>query len=85
MEFVAKKRRIKVVLDSGEYLIGAPSIRDIQTLDEALKARQSDEEAILIYADFLANLGLPKDELLQLDASLFTELVQFVTTPQKKS
>lgn len=85
MEFLAKKRKIKVVMDSGEYLIDAPSIRSIQSLDEALKGRQSDEEAILIYADFLAKLGLPKDELLQLDASLFTDLVQFVTTPQKKS
>lgn len=85
MEFVAKKRKIKVVLDSGEYLVDAPSIRDIQSLDESLKSRKSDVDAISIYADFMHKLGLPREEVLSLDASLFTELVQFITSPQKKS
>lgn len=84
MEFVAKRKRLKIVLDSGEYEIQAPSILQIQKLDEALRSRQSDIEAIDIYADFLASLGLPKDALFELDGQLFTELVSFVTKPQEK-
>lgn len=84
MEFVARRRKLKIILDSGEYEISAPSILQIQKLDEALRARQSDIEAIDIYADFLSSLGLPREALLSLDGQLFTELVSFVTKPQEK-
>lgn len=85
MEFVARRRKIKVILDSGEYLIDVPSIGDVQALDERIKSRASDTEVIEIYLDFLSRAGLPKDELVKLDADLFLQLVTFITSPQKKS
>jgi hypothetical protein len=84
MEFVAKKKIIKVTIDGQSYEMKCPSIGERQEFTEKLKESKA-EEAIELYANWFSGLGLPKEALLSFDTDDFFDFLEFVTNPKKKS
>lgn len=84
MEFVAKKKTLKVTLDGQTHEMRCPTIGERQAFTEKLKDCKPDE-AVQIYAEWFSDLGLPKDVLFGFDADDFFDFLEFVTNPKKKS
>lgn len=84
MEFIAKKRTLKITIDENTYQMGVPSIGDQEALDEKL-ATAPPRDAIKIYMDFYQSKGLPADALRSLDVDEFVAMTNFVFNPKKNS
>lgn len=84
MEFVAKKKTLKVTLDGQSYEMRCPTIGERQAFTDKLKDCKP-EEAVQIYANWFSELGLPKEVLFGFDADDFFDFLEFVTNPKKKS
>lgn len=83
MEFVAKKKTLKVSIDGESYEMKCPTIGDRESFTEKLK-NAKPEEVVQMYADWYESLGLPKEALYKFDADDFFEFIDFVTNPKKK-
>lgn len=84
MEFVAKKKILKVSIDGVSHEMRCPTIGERQSFTEKLKDCKP-EDAVALYADWFHELGLPKDVLFNFDADDFFDFLDFVTNPKKKS
>ena len=82
MEFVAKKKKLKVTIDEQSWEIGCPSIGQQEDLQEKIK-QAAAENVLSVYVEFFGTLGLPVDALKSLDADEFYELTKFVFSPKK--
>lgn len=83
MEFVAKRKKLKVSIDGVSYEMRCPTIGERDSFTERLKD-EKPENVIKAYAEWYDSLGLPKDALYSLDADDFFELIEFISTPKKK-
>ena len=83
MEFVAKKKTLKVTIEGKSYEMRCPSIGERQEFLEKLKAIKP-EDAVSAYADWYQSLGLPKEALFSFDADDFFDFLEFVSNPKKK-
>lgn len=83
MEFVAKKKKLKITIEGESWEIGSPSIGQQEELNEKIKSA-APENVLNIYLDFFSALGLPSKALRDLDADEFFELTKFVFSPKKK-
>lgn len=82
MEFVAKKKKLKVTIDEQSWEIGCPSIGQQEELSEKIK-QAAPENVLSIYVEFFGNLGLPVEALKSLDSDEFYDLTKFVFSPKK--
>lgn len=82
MEFVAKKKTIKVTIADVSYDVRCPSVGEHKELQARLKAPGVDPVAV--YEEFFAALGLPKEATNSMDHDTFLEFVEFVLAPKKK-
>lgn len=83
MEFVAKRKKLKVSIDGVSYEMRCPTIGERDNFTEKLKD-EKPEGVIKAYAEWYEGLGLPKSALYSLDADDFFELIEFISTPKKK-
>lgn len=83
MEFVAKKKTLKVNIDGESYEMKCPTIGDREAFTEQLKSAKP-EEVVGLYADWYQSLGLPREALYKFDADDFFDFIEFVTNPKKK-
>jgi hypothetical protein len=83
MEFVAKKKTLKVTIGGVSHEMRCPTIGERQEFLERLKAVKP-EDAISAYADWYSGLGLPREALYSFDADDFFEFLDFVSNPKKK-
>jgi hypothetical protein len=82
MEFVSKKRKLKITIDGTAYEMAVPSIGEQQELDEKLKSAQP-EHSLKIYLDFFEKKGVALEALKSLEMDDFLELTKFVFNPKK--
>jgi hypothetical protein len=83
LEFVAKKKKVKVTIEGSASEMVVPSIGQLEVFyDQINKAEPKD--AIGIYIKFLVSLGLDEKSCKELDFDSMIELVKFVTAPKKK-
>lgn len=83
MEFIAKKKRLKVTIDGQSWEIACPTIGQQDDLNERIKAA-SPEVVFKVYIEFFSKLGLPEEALKNLDTDEFFELTKFIFNPKKK-
>jgi hypothetical protein len=83
MEFVAKKKTLKVTIDGKSYDMRCPTIGERQEFLEKLKLVKP-EEAVQAYAEWYEGLGLPREALYSFDADDFVDFLEFVSNPKKK-
>lgn len=83
MEFVAKKKKLKITIEGESWDIGCPTIGQQEELNEKIKSA-APENVLSIYLDFFSTLGMPSEALKSLDADEFFELTKFVFSPKKK-
>lgn len=82
MEFVAKKRTLKITIDGVSHQMAAPNIGEQQDLDEKLKAAQP-EDALKVYLAFFEKKGIPAEALKSLEMEEFLDLTKFIFSPKK--
>ena len=83
MEFVAKKKMIKVELSGEAYQMALPNMGQLEKLQDETK--NSNEANIMsVYMNFFVELGLPIDAQKKMDVDDFFEFVSFVMNPKKK-
>jgi hypothetical protein len=82
MEFVAKKKTLKISIDGVSHEMRCPTLGEREELVEKLKG--NEDKAFQMYADWFETMGLPKSALYSMDADDFVEFIEFVTNPKKK-
>jgi hypothetical protein len=83
VEFVAKKRTMKVTIDGESFEVRCPNIGDIESLQERIQA-EGEEKSLSIYKDFFADIGLPVAAYKKFDMIDFQDFVEFLMSPKKK-
>jgi len=83
MDFTAKRKTLKISIESEVFEIKAPSLKDLDQLQKDLKGKEADEVTD-VYLSWFEGLGLSKEACLGLDGDDFIELAKFLQTPSKK-
>ena len=83
MEFVSKRKKLKVTIDDKSIEIDSPSIGQIEDLKEKMRS-ESPETVHRMYIDFFKSSVMPEEISLQLDVDGFEEFVTFLLSPKKK-
>lgn len=83
MEFVAKKKTLKVSVDGASYEMRCPTIGERQEFFKLLN-ESKPENAVDLYGSWFESLGLPLEAFKKFDADDLIEFVEFVSNPKKK-
>lgn len=83
MEFVAKKKMMKVDLSGEAYEMALPNMGQLEKLQDETK-NSNEANIMLVYMNFFAELGLPIEAQKKMDVDDFFEFVSFVMNPKKK-
>jgi len=83
MEFVAKKKMIKVNLSGEVYEMALPNMGQLEKLQDESK-NSNEANVMMVYMNFFADLGLPIEAQKKMDVDDFFEFVNFVMNPKKK-
>lgn len=84
MEYVVKKKKIRVEMDGKEFFMNKPSIAQQEELDsELVKAEAKD--VLNLYAKFFESLGLPSNVFKSMDIEDGLEFIKLVTQGKKNS
>lgn len=84
MEFVAKKRKLKITIEGQTWEMNAPSIGEQQELDDKIKAAPPSD-GLKIYLEFFEKKGIAQETLKGLDLDDFLDLTKFIFAPKKNS
>lgn len=86
MEFVAKKKMMKVTIEGQSYEMRCPCIGETDELTEKLEALEGKSKgALSVYYNFFAGLGLPVEASKKMDTDDFMKFISFVLSPKKNS
>lgn len=83
MEFKAKRRTLDVVVDGQKHSVRFPKAKEQYDLQASMKGVDEEKYGDVLFL-FLADLGLPKEVALDLEAEDLKEIVE-ILTGQKKS
>lgn len=83
MEFVAKKKKLKLTVNGESFEFNAPTVLDQESLKEKLKEAK-EIDAAEVYYSFFESLGLPKNASKSMDFDDFMDFIQFIFNPKKK-
>lgn len=83
MEFIAKKKTVKIQVDGTVHEMSVPSIGQSEELFENLKSK-SGIDVFHTYDSFFKKLGLQINLSEHLDAQDYNEFISFALTPKKK-
>ena len=84
MEFKVESKKIKITIGDKSYDMKLPSVMKMQDMQAKLKDAESDK-VIPLMADYLKDLGLPNDVVMELDYDTFLDLYSFVNGSKKNS
>ena len=84
MEFIAKKKKLKITIDGQSWEIACPSIGQQEEINEKIKSAPA-ENVFAVYSEFFSGLGLPMDAIKTLDTDEFLEMTKFIFSPKKNS
>lgn len=82
MEFKAQRRTLKVTIDEKVYNVKFPLSGQIEEWRENSKGKPG-EEAEDSLKDLLAELGLPREAIKQLEIADYQEIVRILTNQKK--
>lgn len=83
MEFVAKRKTVKIQVDGATHEMVVPSVGQSEELFEALK-NKGGVEVFHAYDAFFKKLGLQINLSEHLDAQDYNDFIAFILTPKKK-
>lgn len=79
---LTKAPGLKVILDSGEYVMRKPTVGESRLMQKQLMEDKSS--SIEIMCDMLEKLGMPKDVSESLDTDAMEALTEALIAPKKK-
>lgn len=79
MDFVAKRRTLKITIDGAEHIVRFPLLGELKEYREKLKS--GDNESLL--SEFLTGLGLPQEAQAMLEMPDLNEIVGLLTDQKK--
>lgn len=83
MEFIAKKKKVRVTIGDENAEMCFPSIGILEDFYESI-SKAEPRQAGKTYIDFLASLGLPETLSKKMDYDDLLDLIKFITVPKKK-
>lgn len=84
MEYVVKKKKIRVEVDGKEFFMSKPSIAQQEELD-ALLVKAEAKDVLNLYSKFFESLGLPGNVFKSMDIEDGLEFIKLVTQGKKNS
>jgi hypothetical protein len=84
LEFIAKKKTLRVTVGGATHEMVAPTIGQTEALSQVLNEAQP-QDAFKLYAKFFTELGLPDGVIQQFDQDDFFDFIGFVLHPKKKA
>lgn len=84
MEFVSKRKKLKVTIDGEQFEMNMPNFGENEDMNQKI-AEAEAKDVPKICKDFFEMLGLPKEAQRKLDAADFEKLYTFVVTGGKKN
>jgi hypothetical protein len=84
MEFVSKKKTVKVTIDDKSYQMSLPSMGQVDEIITKVSAVETSQ-AGQAYMEFFSELGLPVEACKKMDSVDFIEFIGFVMSPKKKT
>jgi 6-phosphogluconate dehydrogenase (decarboxylating) len=81
LEFKAKRRTLKVIVDDVSHMVKFPSLGELDQYRKEIKKEGADETDTLF--NFLETLGLKKEVALSLEAGDVTEIVNIISGEKK--
>lgn len=83
MEFVAKRKTLRITIEGESVEIKSPTLFDFDKLSKSIKGLEG-EEVTSAYVSWFSELGIPERLIHALDQESFLDLVTFLQTPSKK-
>lgn len=84
MEFKVESKKIKVTMGDNAYEMKVPSVLKMRECQEKLS--QAEPTKVLdVIVDYLKDLGLPQEVIMELDYDTFLDLYGFVNGAKKNS
>ena len=84
MEFVAKSKKIRVVVDDQEHWMKYPTVGQRQQFWEDQLKDSKPEDMVKKYVSWFEFLGLPKEGSLGMDNDTFLKFVEYISNPTEK-
>jgi hypothetical protein len=83
VEFVSKKKKLRLNVDSTVWEFNSPTVLDQEILHDKLKDVEAKDAAKVYYEFFESQLGLPQEASKSMDFDDFLKFVEFIFSPKK--